>query len=53
VAVYSFRCLGCTSVKQVEQSIHLKLVSPKCDVCRNDLVRVFDAPNIDKSSLRS
>ena len=43
MAVYEFKCLVCTSVKEITQSIHEeKLEAPKC-TCGNTMSQLFGA----------
>ena len=53
MAVYEFKCLVCTSTKEITQSIHEeKLEAPKC-TCGNTMSRTYSAPSLNLKWLKS
>jgi predicted nucleic acid-binding Zn ribbon protein len=43
--IYSFNC-ECGSTRELEQSIHAKIIEPICTDCHRSMYRVWSSPAI-------
>lgn len=44
--IYSYKCLNCSVVYEVERSIHAEASSPNCSSCHTEMSRVWNSPAI-------